>query len=217
VPGLLADQAYTARVLLDAYGVVADRLYLKRAQELAAFMAERFLDEEGGGFFDVWDEHERLGRLEERQKPIQENAVCAEVFVRLHTLTGKKFYEKVALGVLEAFSSTYQVMGYLAAPYAKAVDMFQSEPVRVYVVGDPSAEATQELQLAALALDVPAVIVQVFDPKHDGNRLDALMLPKEFTSVAYVYVGTVCSAPLANPEMLVETARDMQTFVQALS
>jgi uncharacterized protein YyaL (SSP411 family) len=95
--------------------------------------------------------------------------------------------------------------------------MFQSELVRVYVVGDPSTDATRELQLASLALDVPAVAVQIFEPKRDANRLDVLNLPKEFTSVAYIYMGTVCSAPLANPEALAETVRDMRTFVQALS
>ncbi|MFQ6020276.1 MAG: AGE family epimerase/isomerase, partial [Dehalococcoidia bacterium] len=217
VPGLLADQAYTARALLDAYEVVADPLYLKRAQELAAFVAERFVDEEDGGFFDVWDEQERLGRLEERQKSIQENAVCAEVFVRLQVLTRKKFYQKVSQAALEAFASNYQVWGYQAASYGKVVDMFQSGLAQVYVVGDPGAKATCDLQLAALAVDVPAIAVQVFDPKRDGNRLDALMLPKEFASVAYVYVGAVCSAPLANPEAIEETVRDMQSFAQALS
>ena len=82
--GLLGDQAFTAKALLDAYEGTGDAKYLERALELARFMLGRFVDRETGGFYDVWDEVRDVGRLKDRQKSLQDNTVCAEVLLRLH-------------------------------------------------------------------------------------------------------------------------------------
>src|SRR3990172_6371116 len=91
VPGLLGDQAHTARALLDAHEVTGDSTHLDRAEALARLLLDRFADRQGdgppAGFFDVWDGGDSLGRLAERLKSVQDNAVCAEVFIRLHHLT----------------------------------------------------------------------------------------------------------------------------------
>ena len=79
VPGLLGDQAYTARALLDAHEVSGDPAHFDRTVEMARLLIDRFGDrQEDGppdGFFDVWDGGDGLGRLAERQKSIQDNAV----------------------------------------------------------------------------------------------------------------------------------------------
>jgi len=80
----------------------------------------------------------------------------------------------------------------------------------VNIVGEPRAEATRALQAAALAVDVPARVVQVLDPKRDGERLEALALPPEPAPAAYVCAGMMCSAPLSKPEELLQAVRDMQ-------
>ena len=208
VLGLLGDQAYTARALLDAYEVTADSLYLERAEELAALLLERFADEEGG-FFDTWEETESLGRLRERQKLLPENAVCAEVLIRLHAFTRKATYREVAQATLENFAPNYHLLGQFGASYGKAVDMFLSGLAEVNVVGDLQAQATRLLRAAALALDVPARSVQFLNPA-DSERLAALALPAEPAPAAYVCVGTMCSAPVSRPEELQETVRNMQ-------
>jgi hypothetical protein len=211
--GLLGDQAHTAKALLDGHEVTGDSTYLDRALELARFMLDRFVDREHGGFFDVWDEVEDVGRLKDRQKSIQDNTVCAEVFLRLHHLTRNEDYQTIAQGTLEAFVSGYPHMGYFASGYARQVDTLLNPPAEVNIVGDPSSAA--ELHRAALSLDVPARVVQLLDPSRDRERLETLSLPAEPAPTAYACAGTMCSAPVTEAEGLAEAVRQMRQAAQA--
>jgi hypothetical protein len=208
--GLLGDQAHTAKALLDAHEVTGDPMYLERAGELARLLLALFVDRENGGFYDVWDDVEDVGRLKDRQKSIQDNTVCAEVFLRLHHLTRDDDCRTIAQGTLEAFTSAYPHMGYFAAGYAREVDQIHNLPAEVNIVGDASSAA--ELHRAALWLDVPARVVQLLDPARDAERLEALSLPSQPQPVpaAYACAGTMCSAPVTEPEALMEAVREMQ-------
>jgi len=208
VLGLLGDHAHMARALLDAHEVSGDSTYLERAMELARFMVDRFADKDDGGFYDVWDESEDVGRLRDRQKSIQDNTVCAEVFMRLGHLTRDEEYTRIAQATLEAFVSAYPHMGYFAAGYARQVDTYLNPPAEINIVGD--VDSAHGLQRAALALDVPSRIVQVLEPARDGARLEALSLPPEPVGVAYACAGMMCSAPVSDPAQLLEALRAMQ-------
>jgi uncharacterized protein YyaL (SSP411 family) len=210
VLGLLTDQAHTARALLDAHEVSGDSQYLDRALELAGLMVRRFLDHKDdhpAGFFDTWDEPTDTGRLRDRQKPLAENAVCAEVFMRLGHLLRSDEYPGIARGTLEAFTSQYPHMGYFAAAYAKQVDLALNPPAEINIVGEPGAVG--DLHAAALSLDVPARIVQVLHPERDADRLAALFLPPEPSPAAYACAGTMCSAPVTDPAGLAAAVSDM--------
>jgi uncharacterized protein YyaL (SSP411 family) len=206
--GLLGDQAHTAKALLDAHEVAGDSTYLDRALELARFMLDRFVDRDTGGFHDVWDEVEDVGRLKDRQKSIQDNTICAEVFLRLHHLTREEDYRTIAQGTLEAFVSAYPHMGYFAAGYARHMDLLLNPPAEVNIVGDPSS--VPDLLRAALWLDSPARVVQILDPTLDRERLEALSLPPQPAPAAYACAGTMCSAPVTEPNDLAGAVNDMQ-------
>jgi uncharacterized protein YyaL (SSP411 family) len=214
VPGLLADQAHTARALLDAHEVTGDPTHLARAEALARLMLDRFADRQGdgpqAGFFDVWDGGDSLGRLAERQKSIQENAVCAEVFVRLHHLTRDEEHGQAARATLEAFAPSYDALGYFAAGYARQVDLLLNPPAGVNIVGAPGDEGARALQRAALGLDVPFRIVQLLDPERDAARLEALYLPPKPAPAAYVCLGTMCSPPVSEPQALADAVAKMR-------
>jgi len=213
VPGLLGDQACMARALLDAHEVTGESIYLERAQELAQGLIKRFADKDGG-FFDVWDKADNLGRLAERQKSLQDNAVCAEVFIRLHHLTRSEDYKQVAQATLEAFAPAYHALGYFAAGYAKQVDLLLDPPAEVNIVGAPESEGARSLHRAALNLDVSYRIVQLLDPDRDGTRLEALSLPPQPSPAAYLCLGTMCSAPVTDPSALAETIQEMRSATQ---
>jgi len=206
--GLLGDQAQTAKALLDAHEVTGDSMYLDRALELARLMLGRFVDRENGGFYDVWDEVQDVGRLKDRQKSLQDNTVCAEVFLRLYHLTREEDYRTIAQGTLEAFVSAYPHMGYFAAGYARQVDTLLNPPSEVNIVGD--VISASGLHRAALWLDVPSRVIQVLDPGRDRERREALSLPAEPSPAAYVCFGTMCSAPVSEPDGLMKTVRQMQ-------
>jgi len=212
VPGLLGDQAHTARALLDAHEVTGDSAHLDRAETLARLILDRFADRRGdgppAGFFDVWDGGDSLGRLAERQKSIQDNAVCAEVFIRLHHLTRDEEYRRVAQATLEAFAPSYHALGYFAAGYARQVDLLLEPPAAVNIVG--GAESARALHRAALSLDVPFRIVQLLDPERDAARLEALFLPPKPAPAAYVCLGTMCSSPVTKPDALADAVGKMR-------
>jgi len=210
LPGLLGDQAWMARALLDAHEVTGDSTYLDRAGELARLLIDRFADKDGGGFFDVWDETDNLGRLAERQKPFQDNAACAEVFIRLHHLTRSEEHRQIAQATLEAFAPSYQALGHFAAAYARQVDVLLKPPPEVNIVGEAESEGVRALHRAALTLDVPCRIVQLLDPARDAARLDALALPPDPSPAAYVCLGTTCSAPVTEPSRFEETVHQMR-------
>ncbi|MFQ5472841.1 MAG: thioredoxin domain-containing protein, partial [Dehalococcoidia bacterium] len=207
VLGLLGDQSHTARAMLDAYEVTGDPVYLDRAEELAAFLRDRFLDPDGNrGFFDVWDEPSTVGRLDERQKSLQDNTVCAELFLRLHHLTRRDGYRDTARSTLETFVSAVPHMGHFAAGYARQADTFLNPPAEVNIVGD--MEAAAGLHRAALALDVPSRSVQIVNPG-DAKRLEALALPPEPAPAAYACFGTMCSPPVTEPDGLLASVKHM--------
>ena len=200
VPGILADQAQAARAFLDAYEVAGDRQHLHRAAELARFIAERFADHAGSGFYDLSDQAEGVGRLAERQRTPQDNAACADVFLRLHHLTREEAFLPLARQALEAFAGVYHNLGQFAASYAHQVDIYLNPPVVVNVVGEPSAAAA--LHRAALSLDVPARLVQRLDPTGDADRLAALSLPQKPAPAAYACLGATCAEPVTDPQAL---------------
>jgi uncharacterized protein YyaL (SSP411 family) len=210
VPGLLGDQAWMARALLDAHEVTGDSTYLDRAGELARLLIDRFSDKDGG-FLDLWDKADLLGRLAERQKSLQDNAVCAEVFIRLHHLTRSDEHRQVAQATLEAFAPSYHALGHFAAAYARQVDLHLNPPAEVNIVGGAKSEDTRTLHRAALTLDLPFRIVQLLDPERDATRLEALALPPEPSPAVYVCLGTTCSAPVTDRSSLADAVRQMRS------
>jgi hypothetical protein len=206
--GLLGDQAYTALALMDAYGAAGDPRYLERALELAGLLEERFADAEGGAFFDVWEGHESLGRLGLRQKPLAENAACAQLLLRLEQCTHERRYGELAGQTLDYFVGQQESMGHFAAAYARVADAYLHPQADVKLVGP--ADALADLHGVALRLPVADRTVQLLDPARDGERLAALALPSEPTPAAYVCYGTACSAPVRTTEELEATVEQMR-------
>jgi uncharacterized protein YyaL (SSP411 family) len=121
-------------------------------------------------------------------------------------MTRDEKWQGHAKRALEAFSGVYPQMGHFAAAYGKQVDCFLNPPVEVNIVG---FGATEGLHRAALSLDVPARVIQVLDPRRDSDRLAALGLPAEPSPATYVCAGTMCSAPITEPERLADAVTAM--------
>ncbi|MEX1253881.1 MAG: DUF255 domain-containing protein [Dehalococcoidia bacterium] len=211
--GLLGDQVTTAHALLDAYEGTGDAAHLDRALELAALLEERFADEAGGGFFDTSRGHDSLGRLDMRQKPLNENAAAALLFLRLERFTHERRYAETAERTLAHFAGQHQGMGHFAAAYARAVDTLLHPPADVKLVGP--GDALGALHRAALWLRVPDRAVQLLDPSRDGDRLASLAMPSEPSPAAYVCYGTACSAPARTVEELEATVEQMRALADS--
>ena len=208
VPDLLVDLAAQMTAMLDLYETGRWPNGLIAARGCALRMREVLEDPAAGGFWDA-PERAELGRVTKREKPIEDGAVAAEALLRLGALTGDDAWRRSAVRALEGFVGEYPQWGQFAAAYATAVARSLMEPLVVTVVGRADDSVATALWNIARQADDPALSLHRLDPSRpgdehgpgDGERLAALGYPADRTA-AYVCVGTVCSAPIADPRGL---------------
>lgn len=203
LPGMLTDQAYTLRALIDAMQLAGENRYLARAEELARLTIEH-LQSAGGGFYDTLYDPNARGGLRHRNRSILDNGVMAEALLRLSRLAHVSDYADTARDTLGAFAGDYKRYGHYVAGYARAVDLLIHEPVHVTIVGTRGAEATQALADAALRPYVASRVVQILDPGQDVEliaRAGVQSTPAELPR-AYVHLGRESYAETSDPARL---------------
>jgi uncharacterized protein YyaL (SSP411 family) len=205
LPGLLTDQAYVLRALVDAVQLAGENHYLEKATHLAHVTIESHRSP-AGAFYDTLHDPSARGGLRQRQLSILENSVMAEVLLRISHLTRERGFADAARAALASFAGDYKRYGHFVAGYARAVDLLFNEPVHVTIVGPKASEATRVLRLAALRPYVASRIVQVVDPIADAEILDRFGLPGPRTlfepARAYVHRGKESYAETADPARL---------------
>ncbi|MFA7248234.1 MAG: DUF255 domain-containing protein [Dehalococcoidia bacterium] len=203
--GLLADQAHAMLAFLHAYEVTGLESYLDAARALARAL-ERGWREPGRGFWDTAEGHDVTALLEEPVMPIAENVAAAEAFLWLGRLTHDERHLQTALETLGAFATGLEAHGLAIADFARVVDrLLTAEPelkiVSEWPAGEPDRVA-DPLFREALRLPLAARTVQRLSYPQDDLLMRQLGLPLDRTRVAYVCVGSVCSAPVTQPEAL---------------
>jgi uncharacterized protein len=212
IDDLLSDHAALLAATLDEYETGRHPDALAGAVRIARGMRERLEDREQGGFFDA-PEKKEPGRLARRERPLEENALAAEGLLRLAALSGEGEWRETALRTLRSFVGEYRQWGQFAAPYASAVARALAQPLVVTVVGPASDPAAAALWRRASALTDPARHLHRLAPERDGEALARLGFPADRVA-AFVCVGTVCSAPIADEASLgrqLEEARTRHT------
>ncbi|HOG47726.1 MAG TPA: DUF255 domain-containing protein [Anaerolineae bacterium] len=202
LPGLLADQVWMGQALLAAQSHLGRGDYLQRARALMDLMASRLADPDAGGYYDVPFDATALGRLRERLKLLDENALAADLALRLNRLTGDDGDHEAAVGTLEAMAPLYRAYRHHAALYALTVSRFIGPPLHLVLVGDPSAEPSRKLRQAALRIYEPNKLVETVDPNLAPERLAALDLPPAPTPTLYARRGRQTSPPVQDPAQL---------------
>ena len=126
VRGLLTDQVYAARALLDLHEATANPTWSMLAEELMRTALRTLWDEGAGGFLDRPREGaDAIGLLADPLKPLAANCVAAVVLARLAHLTGDADLQQRALDTLRGRRSGYREMGLFGAPYVLAIlEMF---------------------------------------------------------------------------------------------
>jgi uncharacterized protein len=184
VEGQLGDQVWGLLASVRAAAAGLGEHWRERARSLAEHLERAHGDPELGGYFDHAG-GDQLGRLEERIKPLGDNAVAAIALAELDALLGDP-----ALGLrdrarraLESVASLPRQYGIMAAVFARALDRLLREPVKVTTLD-------QGLAQAALAAYPYAVIERA------GNE------------AAVVCVGTTCLAPIRDAEEVARAVAD---------
>jgi len=202
LPGMLSDQAYTLRALVDAAQFAGENRFLEDARRLANFTIET-LRADNGGFYDKVHDPYARGDLRRRNRSILENSVVAEALLRLALLTDDKDYEDSAREALASFTGTYRRYGHYVAGYARAVDLLFHQPVVVTVVGRRDAPETEALLQAALKPYVASRVVRNLDPHADPELFKRSGLPLAVEGPrAYVERGRESYADTDDPGRL---------------
>jgi uncharacterized protein YyaL (SSP411 family) len=197
VVDLLGDLAALCVAMLDVYETGSHPHALEGARQTAQSIRDRLADPETGAFFDAPAKSGEPGRLSRRERPIEENALAAEGLLRLAALSGEDEWRELALRALRSFVGEYRQWGQFAASYANAVARALAEPLVVSVVGPADDPAAAALWARALGSTDPARSVHRLVPDRDADLLTRLGFPPDRVA-AYVCIGTVCSAPIAD-------------------
>jgi len=201
---LLVDQATTAAALLDAYEVTADRRWLEGAQALAGW-AGRHLRAADSRLHDRLAEPGVSAGLLARPFPVlEENALMAEVLLRLEAYTGEGIWRDQARDILTAWATHYEEHGVAAAVYGQALLRYLERPDHIVVVGRRDDPSTRRLHGAALAAPRPLRTVQLLDPEDaaDAARMAAGGFARTSVPTAYVCRGATCLAPVSDADEL---------------
>jgi uncharacterized protein YyaL (SSP411 family) len=209
LPGMLSDQAYLIRALIDASQNTGDADLLLPAEQIA----ERAIARQkapGGGFFDILQDPRNQGSMRRRNRSILENSVMAESLVRLSYLSRRPEFHAEAIETLEAFAGHYKEYGYYVAGYGRAVDLVFYEPLFLTIVGDRDSAECQELRRAALQTYVPSRIVQMLDPRHDPILIGRSGYKVEDRAAVYVTVGKVTRSVVRTVPELLRTIEEIE-------
>ncbi|MCW4016400.1 MAG: DUF255 domain-containing protein [Candidatus Bathyarchaeota archaeon] len=202
--GLLADQVYMTKCLIDCYQVSLERKFLDKAEQLAEFMLGNLWDS-NGGFHDRLEESGAFGALKLLDKPLEENSVAVDVLLRLYSLTGNQKYFDAAKKTLEFFASNYQRHGLMGAVYGLAVEM-HLHSMQIHIVGSRKDGVTSRFLNESLKAYNPLKVVEVLDPEHEKDRLKGLRYPVTDVPTAYVCFGGICKS-VEDPEKVAEVIR----------
>ena len=130
--GQLGDQVWGLWAATRAAAAGLGSAWRERALALAAHLEAAYADGELGGYFDHAG-GDRLGRLDERIKPLAENSVAALALAELDALLGDPALDlRVrARRALESVAALPRRYGTMAAVFARALDRVLREPVKV--------------------------------------------------------------------------------------
>jgi uncharacterized protein YyaL (SSP411 family) len=171
-------------------------------------MLERFVDADGGGFFDTSSDHETLIT---RPKDVFDNAtpsgnsVAADVLLRLALLTGREDYRTAAQGVLELLSEPMARYPLGFARALNALDFFLGRPREIAIIGSVSTPDTQALLREVFEPFLPNKVVA------GGTATIPLLEARDLRdgkATAYVCEQYVCQAPTTDPEELRRMLQD---------
>ncbi len=196
IKGLLKDQVCMISCLLDAFEITQGKRFLENAENLSKLLIETLWDKNNWGFFDKSEYKEDIGELKTRLKPVEENSLAAENFLRLYHLTDNEKYLECAEKTLSIFAKSYENYGYFAANYAISLEKLFL-PVNMVVVGGKDI-LSRNLFTTSIMIFPSLRTVKFLDFLKDKEKIKKAGYPNK--PAAYVCAGNLCSRPIYKPE-----------------
>lgn len=200
VRGLLVDQAWTLRALLQAFASTGRPEWLERAGELLNSV-EALYDPAAETYVDRVPTGDDPGRVAEPAAPFEENVQLARAMLDMAALRDDPAAGARALAMLKRYAGHYESYGLFAAAYGSAVLDAFAPPVDVHIVGPPGELASRLLRERALGMPAPPLRVDPIDPARDPARLASSGYESK-PGVAYLCHGRTCFARVTDPDAL---------------
>jgi uncharacterized protein len=196
IDGYLEDYANVANGLIELHWATGDLAWLERARGMAS-AADRFWDEERGGFFV--DHHGLVARRKEfDDHPTPSgNSMIAFVLLRLARIYGEDELERKAVSVFRLARPLVERAPTAVGHLLCALDLHFSPPREVAVVG-----GSEELRGAALAGFEPNTVFAFTDQPTDDVALLAGKGLVDGKPAAYVCERFACQAPVTSAAAL---------------
>jgi uncharacterized protein YyaL (SSP411 family) len=216
VPGMLTDYAYFVWALAEVYQASFDPETLREACSLADAMIERFWDPEGGGFYTVPDDGERLIL---RQKEIYDgalpsgNSMALFALVMLSRLTGVRRYSDAALSSFDSFAGDVGRNPSAHAWYMAALLAASTRSCELVIAGEGDDPATRQMLDLAGALYRPNLTVLLKDQKSADILAEVAphtvpLSRQGGRATAYLCRENACEQPVISPQDLEKILRE---------
>jgi uncharacterized protein YyaL (SSP411 family) len=200
--GLLEDQATVLLALLRGYQLSGEPALLKKALLLGELIRNNYWNETRGMLSDV-DPRMAPANLSPQPAEIGLAALTAKGLILLAELAAEPGFAETATRVLEAYSGSYSLYSFHAAPYARAVDLLLSRPRVVTLGGVPGEEKYEVLKHIAFLSPLPRLLIS---PRGNNQETEGKASKDESPSAAAATVceGTRCDLATGDIETLAE-------------
>ncbi len=198
----LADTLAMARAFLALYTVTAERAWLARAEEAAAFADAHFRSAIGFATAVVAPGAPLLPKPQ-----VDENIALVCFANLLHAHTGKPAHRAMAEHAMRFLASPLVVerQGYGTAGMLLADREIPTEPAHLTVVGAKDDPAARALFAAALRTAPPMARIEWFDAREGALPRTDVEYPKLEAPAIFLCTNGSCSRPMTTPEQLVQT------------
>ena len=217
IDGVASDYSFLALGSIELYMQTFDDRWMTRAIELHEQLANRFQDEESGGFYINASDGESLLV---RQKELHDgaipsaNSVALTNLIRLAHMTGQEAFMDQANRLLASMSESVATYPTGFAWMLLGIDHMIGPSVQVVIVGEPGADDTIEMHDALRAMYAPHV-VGFFKPAFPDTASGDSFAPYtqsmksiEGKATAYVCVDHVCELPTTDISQMQKGVRD---------
>ncbi len=211
----LNDQVLTALAAVRLYEFTGEDKHLHFAETLARALERSLWDKEYSGFYS-FDPSKALAAHKREFKSKEGNAWAAELYWRLYYLTKNDHYHNMVEKILDAFPETRRGAEYIddvALPkLAEVLAKYQQHAVEIHVVQGTKQQTSEPLMLEIAKHFGGIRVVEILDPKQDGQRLTQLGYPIKAQNTAYLCVDEVCLP--ATKEKLAKAIETISEIIQ---
>ena len=211
IAGFLSDYALLIQGLLDLYETTFDLRWLQWALELQNQQDHRFLDREGGGYYDTTanaiDLLLRLKDSDDGALP-SPNSIAALNLLRLAHITDNQTFRQQAKATLQTFSQKLNQLP-RALPYMLvALDLYHRKPLQIVLAGKRDDSRTHTLVREIHRRFLPhKILLLIDDPKPWETLAPAMpflpfVKPLNGKPTAYVCQDYTCQLPTNDPHTL---------------